>query len=300
MSRRGPVRLSVVVCTYQRPNELRRLLRSIRKQTLCPDEVLVVDASEGAQPASENGIIVIPAARGLTLQRNIGAKAARGDIVVFVDDDAVMVPTWLESIQRAFLEPDNADVGGVTGPMLPVRTRTGRQRGLGLAARLFGLGEVAGSGRFKLSGFPSLPSGPLPLETETLFGGLMGFRRSVLLDVGGFDENLTGYAYMEDQDIAARLRARGWRLLYLPQAGFYHLPPSPPSRTTDRSAAMKVLNSRYLLRKNFRRSLLRELAWWWAMVGLEFVETRAHGLRGLGDVARGLMMCLIGTRRRVS
>lgn len=284
--------LSLVICTYNRPNEVMRLLQSIDVQTVEPLEVLVIDASDPGRLMPYPRCARIAAPKGLTVQRNIGLNAARDEVVVFVDDDAILTPRCLEAIQRAFLQDDR--IGAVTGRIIADDNTSRRQRSKLSLACIFGLGQSNGNGRFKLSGFPSLPSWEVEGSTEVLFGGLMAFRAQALREVGGFDEHLTGYGFMEDQDIAARIRAAGWEMRYLPGATFYHKP-APGGRDDPKmSASMKVINSRYLLEKNFRPGICRRAAWWWAMVGLCLVETRAHGLKGLHGVLLGLTRLLVG------
>lgn len=243
--------VGVIVATYNRPKELLRLLQSLKKQTLPPREIIVVDASADVPGLELNQYTIIRAARGVASQRNLGVKSASSEILVFVDDDAVLTPECLESIARAFALDHTGKLGAVTGHML---SQTGGNPRRSRIARFFGLGESNGSGWFKHSGFPSLPSGDAEKVTEVLVGGLMAFRRNVLVEIGGFDENLelvSPYSYMEDQDIAFRVRSSGWEIRYLPNASFYHFP-SPNGRDDPRTiAATKVFNSRYLLEKNF-------------------------------------------------
>lgn len=280
----SPPTISLVVCTRNRPEELKRLLKSVENQTYSPREVIVVDASDTDPLSGADTLHVIKAPQGSALQRNVGARAASSDVLVFADDDEVLAKGCLEAVARAFRDDESGRLGAITGRLLS----SSGERGGSRMARFFGLGESGGNGRFKLSGFPSLPSGDVEQETETLFGGLMAFRRNVFFAVGGCDERLAGYAYMEDQDIAARVRAAGWRLKYLPGAGFYHFPASGGREGVHAVAKKKVLNSRYILEKNFHPGVVRRAAWWWAMVGMLLIETRAHGIKGAAGVLRGM------------
>ncbi len=279
--------VGVIIATYNRPKELSRLLQSLKKQTLPPREIIVVDASANVPGPELNQYTIIRAARGAASQRNLGVKSASSEVLVFVDDDTVLTPECLECIARAFALDHTGKLGAVTGHML---SQTGGNQRRSWIARFFGLGESNGSGRFKYSGFPSLPSGDAEKVTEVLVGGLMAFRRKVLVEIGGFDENLelvSPYSYMEDQDIAFRVRSSGWEIRYLPNALFYHFP-SPNGRDDSRTiAATKVLNSRYLLEKNFGLGITRRLAWW-AMVGLCLAETKVNGRKGLAGVLLGI------------
>src|SRR5438552_11886892 len=107
--------LSLVVCTYQRPGPVERLLEALREQVRPPDEVLVVDAS----PGDETEEVVLrkqeawgsrrllyhrppPEHRGLTRQRNYGAERAGGRIIAFLDDDTIPEPPYFAEILACF------------------------------------------------------------------------------------------------------------------------------------------------------------------------------------------------------
>ena len=105
--------LSVVIATYARPEGLRKAVQSLLQQTRPPDEIIAVAWSGDAPTllALENlgrlhmpgGALslrsVIVGARDLTAKENAGIRAARGDILCFMDDDAVARPEWLERLE---------------------------------------------------------------------------------------------------------------------------------------------------------------------------------------------------------
>src|SRR5919106_5360944 len=94
--------ISVVVCcfTLDRWNDLTAAVRSLRDQSRRPFEVVVVVDNNAALSARARrelpGVRVIDSAgeRGLSAARNTGVAAARGEIVAFLDDDAVAAPDW--------------------------------------------------------------------------------------------------------------------------------------------------------------------------------------------------------------
>lgn len=297
---------SLVICTADRLKEVKRALASVAQQTLQPAEVVIVDGGGSLYRSSleasdvrviHSAVKLIHSARGLTLQRNVGWQSCSHEVIVFMDDDAVLTPSCLEYLVGAFERDESGRLGGATGRMVHAQASGWNAIGSWLGPRLFGLGEVDGVGRFKLSGFPSLPSGEHDMETDTLVGGLMAFRRKALEEVGGFDEALEGYGYMEEQDLAVRLRSAGWQLQYVANATFCHLPPARSGALSSKRAEMKVLYSRYVLEKNFRPRIANRIAWWWAVVGLMLAEARASGVQGAFGTVRGVRRVLRGEHR---
>jgi glucosyl-dolichyl phosphate glucuronosyltransferase len=112
--------VSVVVCAYTmaRWALLGRALSSVRSQTRPALEILLVvdhcpDLLIRSQELGE-GVHVLPngGAPGLSGARNTGVAAARGEVVAFLDDDAVAAPDWLERLVRPYDDPRVVGVGG--------------------------------------------------------------------------------------------------------------------------------------------------------------------------------------------
>jgi cellulose synthase/poly-beta-1,6-N-acetylglucosamine synthase-like glycosyltransferase len=97
-------------------------VRSLKKQTLSPLEIiLVVDPDEHLvghyKAISEDIKIVVSAECGLSNARNVGVASSRGDIIAFIDDDAIADEEWLQNMVRDF---DDPAVIGVGGSIIPV------------------------------------------------------------------------------------------------------------------------------------------------------------------------------------
>ena len=125
-----PPTISVVICTRDRPQELERCLRSLAAQTEPAEELIVVDNKPEGDPAAaaaaqRHGARLVPEPRsGVSRARNAGATAAVGDVVAFVDDDAVPDPGWVAAYQEAFRDPRvNAATGRVVGLSSPNHAR---------------------------------------------------------------------------------------------------------------------------------------------------------------------------------
>src|ERR1700677_536662 len=117
---------SIVICTRDRPDFLARCLASLRHQTLCPNQVIVVDnASKLAttrEVALAAGVDYVREERpGLDFARNAGARAANGEIVAYTDDDVQLHPRWLDRLVSALDTPEGM---AVTGLGLPAEVET--------------------------------------------------------------------------------------------------------------------------------------------------------------------------------
>ena len=247
--------LSVVIATLGRPGPLSRALESLRNAVPPPDEVVVVDgdAAGAARPTVEAAAELaaypvrhVPAPRGLTRQRNTGLRAATGEVVLFLDDDARVRPDVLGRVRAAYSEPG---VVGCTGRVLePASNQLG---GKTSPVRQLLLGRRQGT--FTSFGYPRrLLDETVDQDVEFMQGAFLSTRRALGLEVG-FDEALPGYGLAEDEDFSCRLSRRG-RLRYLGAAVVEHDNAGFGDR--DRAAfARQVVGHRiYLFRKNFPQS----------------------------------------------
>ena len=286
----GPLpSVSVVVATLGRPTPLTRVLASLAQQTPAPLEVLVVDGDEkrSALPvvdgAARDGLPVrhLPAPRGLTRQRNAGLDAARGDIVLFLDDDARATPGVLSAVQRAYADPA---VVGVTGRTVePASNRVG-----GKTSQLRRL--LPGGGRdgdFTRFGYPRrLRDEQLTQDVEFMAGCFMSARTTVARSVR-FDEHLAGYALAEDEDFSYRLSRRG-RIRYLGDVVVLHDNGGFGSRDRRRFGHQVVDNRAYLFAKNFPQTPVARVQFWVLMGVLvvhRLVNADVQGARGLVEAS---------------
>jgi|GEM_PF-167247 len=307
------MRTSVIICTKDRPDDLRAALRSLAAQTLPPDEVLVVDA--GSDPALDDALIEelreafplrhLRAAPGLTKQRNLGIRESTGDILFFFDDDVALEPDYLRAVVETFTGDAEGKIGAVGGRITNAVTAGPLGRGEPLRRfirRLFLLSDL-GDGRLKTSGFPAQPHKLAEgRRIECLSGCGMAFRRAVF-DLTQFDEALSGYSYMEDVDISQQVLKQGYAIRYQPAARLAHNV-SPRARQTGAHVSrMLVRNYDYLFRKHWNTGLLRRLAFRWALFGL-LVDAvisrdpnRVRGIRaGLHGLRRGERLSPTGLR----
>jgi GT2 family glycosyltransferase len=205
-------RVSVLIPTVDRAGALYNLLRHLEHQADPPMEIVVVDQSsrEDARAAS------YAAAhsrvryhrireRGLPNARNVAARLAAGNVLLFLDDDVIPHPDLVRRHAERYEEPTVMGVGGrVLGGYDAAGAEVGRFRAAdGSVSRNFG--------------------GETPCDVEHLPGGNMSFRREVFERIGGFDVRFGGPAIGEETDFCLRARRAGMRLVFEPRASVEHL-----------------------------------------------------------------------------
>ena len=278
--------VSVVICTKDRPAALTECLASLARQTCPAREVIVVDASTA--PAEPRGLpastVRLRSAPGLPRQRNLGARAASGDVVLFLDDDVVLEPGYLAAIARVYAEDAAGVVGGVGGAQVPDPTprESWPRRAFCRVFLLsgYGRGVVKRSGRVEYA-----PSPRRQMTVEFLSGCNMSFRRAVLWTYA-FDERLTGYALGEDLQFSYRV-SREWRLVVTPDARLEHRHAAGGRPAGDEFRAMAVFNKYLFVRECVARGPLDWLAYAWAGLGDALLRLRAPRTRGLRGLVRG-------------
>lgn len=219
-------RLTVVVCAYtlDRWDDLVAAIDGASRQTLPADEVLlVVDHASGLlERARERwtgtAVTVLENVRerGLSGARNTAIDAAGGDVVAFLDDDAVPADDWLELLVAAYDLPSVLAVGGAARPVWPERPGIG-----GRPAQLAPeLDWVIGC---SYTGQPTARA-----DVRNLMGCSMSFRREVFELVGGFDEGAGRIGAIpvgcEETELCIRLSQQvpGARVVLEPAAVVHH------------------------------------------------------------------------------
>jgi GT2 family glycosyltransferase len=278
------VRFSVVIATKGRPDDLRETLASVSRCEPPPGELIVVDGDpERSAEAPLRAFDGPPQARyltsepGLTRQRNVGAAAATGDVVVFLDDDVEVAPGLLAALERGYREPD---VVGATGLVHEQSGRSVADKTSRLRTVVLG----GGQGTMTRFGYPRrLPRSSPERDVQFMQGCLMSARRELVAQVG-FDERLTGYGLAEDEDFSYRLSRLG-RIRYLPDATVLHK--NTGFRSADQRAFNRtvVVNRAYLFRKNFERTPLARAQF--ALFVLVLMAHRALNREWLGIVGIG-------------
>ncbi|TCK99924.1 glycosyl transferase family 2 [Shimia isoporae] len=207
--------VSVVVVSKGRPRSLRRTLTAVSQQAYPEFEIIVVTDDDGVDAVGflEFGHqikLVSFDEDNISTARNQGIAAAAGEIVAFIDDDAVPETGWLWHLTAPFSEAEVAAAGGY------VRGRNGitfqwRARSVNSAAEY---DDIAISGDKPVV---MTPAKGRAIKTE---GTNMAFRRDVIAEMGGFDPAFE--FYLDETDVNMRLADQGAATAIVPLAEVHH------------------------------------------------------------------------------
>ena len=229
---------TVVMCTVGSSDMLEEAVRAVLAQDHQRFMLVVVDNApdtgltrEKLAGIEDTRLKIVSASRpGLSRARNRGVLAARGEVIVFTDDDAIVDPHWL----TAMIDPFTASpyVAATTGIALPLEQRYAPQRWFesrggfpkDMSPRLWCAGEIPAG--LEVLGDKG-EGGPLyPITTARVGAGVcMAMRRDVLMEVGPFDPALgagTSTRGGEDLDMFARILATGDVIVHTPDALVHH------------------------------------------------------------------------------
>ncbi len=225
---RDLARASVVVVSRGRPAHLRRCLAGIAQSDHPDFEVVVVADPAGCGVAAGLPLKCVPFdAANIAAARNAGITASAGEVVAFIDDDAVPEPTWLSRLSAAF---DQRVVGAATGM---VRGRNG----ISLQTTLEEIDPAGFSHDWAHAHGCPIPDrictvAPRPGHAIKCAGTNMAFRRSLLLRIGGFDPAFR--FYLDDADISTRIAPAGALTAFVPDAHVHHAFAASDRRRADR------------------------------------------------------------------
>jgi len=237
--------VSVIICTFNRANYLGRCLDALGKQTYTNQEIIVVngpstdDTSTILARYPELKIIQQNTLNGLSAARNLGIYEAKGEIIAFIDDDAIAEAHWIDNIVRGY---SDATIGGVGGPVFEI-TGTWHQFKNGYISR---------------SGIPTFindkdmeyndPDGE---HLNYIMGTNASFRKDILIKIGLFDENYR--YYLDETDVCIRVIKHGYKIRHIDDAIVYHEMAEGHNRSSpyDINYSEILKNVIYFILKNF-------------------------------------------------
>jgi glycosyltransferase involved in cell wall biosynthesis len=207
--------ISVVINTYNRAGSLRNALRSLQFQTYRDFEVIVVNgpSTDDTERVLSEFSEVIRVGNcpetNLSKSRNIGIALSSGEVVAFIDDDAIAEPQWLAAIACGY---DSAKIGGVGGIVYDYTGYTLQYNRLCCDR----LGEPHADLSAPFSAQNTRDADPF----FHLLGANSSFRRECLVEIGGFDEEFD--YYLDETEVCMQIIDRGYVLRSVDQAAVHH------------------------------------------------------------------------------
>jgi glycosyltransferase involved in cell wall biosynthesis len=218
------MKITAIIPTYQRPQDLERCLEAFKKQLRPADQILVTIRNTDTKTTDflqsydieclplKVLIINVP---GVVAAMNCGLEAATGDIIAFTDDDAAPHVDWLQRIEAYFLSDKHlGGLGGRDWQYVGTKLKeTGERRVVG-QMRWYGL--VIGNHHLGVG---------KPQEVYVLKGVNMSFRRTAIADLR-FDERMRGTGAQVHFELAFSLllKRAGWKILFDPKVAVDHFP----------------------------------------------------------------------------
>ena len=260
-------KVSVVIPNYNGKKYLSECIASLMKQNVRRFEIIIVDdasdddsmqeiveqyPAEGAMP--ELRYIRHFQNRGFCASVNDGIAAARAEHVILLNNDTVADTDFVKSLWNAIRRSD--DIFSVSSRMISLKDKDV----LDDCGDLYcALGWAFAPAKDK-----AVSKYRKRAEVFAACGGASIYRKSMLLELGGFDE--AHFAYLEDMDLGYRAKLKGYRNMYEPSAIVWHAGSATSgSRHNKFKVKISARNNVYLLSKN--------MPWWQILLNLLFLMT---------------------------
>ena len=249
-----PNQVSLIIPTYNRQEIVFQTLQYIKQQSISGFEVVLVDQTESNDSNLNNfkddgfkyKYLKIKET-GLPNARNVGAENAKGEILIFIDDDSIPDSDLIQSYMNLFndYEKDKFCIGG---RIIEKNTTMFKENNSIVGGWITWYGKT-------LKNFDTVKSG----ECEWASGGNFGLTKDLFIEAGGFDPNFIGTAVLEDGDFGYAVKKIGGRVYYYPEPVIEHLRiPTGGVRQNNPAKGMfyRAHNTVYFFRKYGRRRFL--------------------------------------------
>ncbi|MFV8226679.1 glycosyltransferase family 2 protein [Christiangramia aquimixticola] len=296
------MKFTLIICTYQRSGPLYKLLKSVKGQTLYPNQIIIIDGSEEDKTReifksyyfkNLEYYKVSKENRGLTKQRNFGINklAPSSDVVCFLDDDIVLTPTYFENLLSTYQKfPEALGVGGYIvdeikwfqkrdanvqfdefeydGFIRKLGSRHLLRKKVGLQPDVPPCYMPKFSNGYALGFLP--PTGKC-YKVENFMGGVASYRKEIFKKIN-FSTYFEGYGLYEDMDFCLRVSEMGQ--LYVNTSAkllHYHEDSGRPNQFIYGKMVMR--NGWYVWRKKYPSPDFKNILKWHAIaILLTFVR----------------------------
>lgn len=297
--------LSVIFCTYNREKYIYNALKSIADQDYSSQNYEIVLINNNSSDSTETICeqfqrdypdidfqYFLEMNQGLSYARNRGVKESRGEILVFVDDDATVFEGYLSSIDQFFRAYQHVSACG--GPIVPVY-EVEKPKWLSHYTE-----QLIGGALYEGEKIKPFKNGKYP------GGGNSAFRKEVFEKYGLFNVELgrkgTSLIGAEEKDLYNRLEKGGELFYYLPQMGIYHYIPQKKlteahfNELTYSIGKSERVRTKGISKKMYRNRLISEIKKWIGSIilffGYTFIFSPSKGWKLLQfrwNVTKGLI-----------
>jgi GT2 family glycosyltransferase len=276
--------ISVVIVNWNRRDLLRACLDSLAAQTFTDFEIIVVDNGSTDDSAAmvreyprQIQLIENRENRGFCAANNQGFSVSQSEYIALLNNDAEADPGWLQAMLDAIqIKPDvgETDIGMVASKILVWED----PRIIDKCGHL-----IYPDGQNRGRGHGQMDQGQFNRQEEVLWpdGCAALYRRAMLNEVGGFDEEF--FAYADDAELGLRARIAGWTCLYAPGAVVKHHRGATLGLNSARRLTLIERNRVLLVVKLFPWNLL------WTNGAYHLIRVgagMAAALRGKGEIRR--------------
>ena len=301
--------LSVFICTYNRDKYIYNVLRSIAESDFPKDSYEIVLVNNNCTDNTEAecrrfandfpGVAfhsIHEPNQGLSHARNCGIRESKGDILIYVDDDALVNKEYLRTYANFFANHLEADAAG--GPIIP-KYETQEPSWMTHYMKLLLTGYKYNGNQIKEFETNDYPG-----------GGNAAYRAIVFEKVGLFNVNLgrkgDSLLASEEKDIFNKMRALGMKIYYLPNAILYHIIPEKKlgkdyfNRLTYSIGQSERIRTLGISKKAFHKRVLSEMIKWCGTLvlfagytmmlspkkGWKLIQFRWNVTKGLLDISQ--------------
>jgi GT2 family glycosyltransferase len=246
--------ISAIIPTWNALRYLPACLMALKQQLGAEDEIILVDncSRDGAaawarRHAPDVHLVELPYNQGFAGGTNAGIAAARGELLLLCNDDALLEPGCVAALWSALCsQPDAGAAAGV----LTFSRRPAVVASAGIKMQRDGVALDLWLGKHRAA----LPAAPLEIFGAS--GGLALLRRAMLQDIGLFEAGF--FSYLEDADLAWRARLRGWRCWLAPVAQARHVYSASSASGSPLKRRLLARNRLRVLVRCLPSALLRE------------------------------------------